>query len=79
MYGMQQVQRQLEWAAGISLIVTLVLVGLFVWAVIWSHLAFQRWEARENAKVKALQRIANGLNKASDGAGADLPEWAATR
>lgn len=76
---MQQLQRQLEFAAGISLLLTVVLIGLCVWAAVWAHLAFNRWEAREEAKVKALQRIANGLNKPSDSAAVDLPEWAATR
>lgn len=77
---MQQLQRQLEIAAGISLIMTVVLIGLCVWAAIWAHLAFNRWEARENAKVKALQRIASGLsNRTRDETASDLPEWAATR
>ena len=76
---MQQLQRQLEFAAGISLLVTVVLIGVSVWAVIWAHLAFNRWEAREEAKLRALQRIANGLNKSGDGDATNLPEWAATR
>ena len=50
-------------ALTINLIAFVGVIGLMIWSVIWSHMAFNRWEARENAKVKALQRIAAHLTK----------------
>jgi len=51
-----------------------------IWAIIWSHLAFRRWEERENAKVKALQQIASRIGpKQQDTRSEPLPEWAATK
>lgn len=47
-----------QFAIAVNLLAFLGVIGLFIWSIIWSHLAFSRWEARENAKVKALQRIA---------------------
>lgn len=39
-------------------LISLITLGIFIWAVIWSHSAFRRYEERDEAKVKALQRIA---------------------
>lgn len=42
----------------VETLISLITLGIFIWAVIWSHSAFRRWEERDEAKVKALQRIA---------------------
>lgn len=67
-------------------LISFLMLCLFVWACVWSHLAFRRWEERENAKVRALQQIAmklgTGALKVDDESQhekSNLPTWAATR
>ena len=52
-----------QFVIAVNIIAFVGIVGLFIWSIVWSHMAFNRWEARENAKVKALQRIAAHLTK----------------
>lgn len=67
-------------------LISFLLLCLLVWSCVWSHLAFRRWEKREDAKVRALQQIAmklgNGASKVdgeSQHEKGNLPTWAATR
>jgi hypothetical protein len=46
-----------------DVLVSLITLGLFIWAMVWSHTAFGRWETREKAKVRALEKIAASLAK----------------
>lgn len=62
MNALQELQRRAEIALAIEAIASLALLALFVWAIVWSIKAFNRWERRDEAKVKALTLIAARLS-----------------
>lgn len=62
MNALAQLQRQAEMAQAVSVVIFIGMLALFVWACLWTHAAFQRYEAREDAKLRALQRIASKLD-----------------
>jgi len=83
MNPLQDLQRQAQLAQGIEALTGIVILALFVWAAIWSIKAFNRWERRDEAKVKALQQIAARLSGSPDSARPErtsaLPDFRATR
>ena len=72
-------QRATDIAITLDLIGGIITIALLLWAAVWTHNAFKRYEAREEAKVRALQQIANGLRQKPLAQTDPLPEWAATR
>ncbi len=83
MNPLQDLQRQAQIAQGIEALFGFVILILFVWAAIWSVKAFNRWERRDEAKLKALQQIAARLSGApetpSNARASGLPDFRATR
>lgn len=65
-------QREAEIAAAINLLAMLGLIGLWIWAVIWCFRAFARWEQREEAKLRALQRIAAKMPELKQSTGDEI-------
>lgn len=57
----KQMQREAQIAAGIETLAGLAILALMIWAAIWTIQVVRRWEQRDEAKLKALQRIAAGL------------------
>lgn len=76
----QQLQRDIEIAYAVERLVAIITLGLLIWAIVATVKAFNRWERRDEAKVKALQQIAAKL-PAPQGAdrNAHIPDFRATR
>lgn len=53
--------------SGFETLVSLITLGLFIWAIVYSHGAMKRYEAREDAKLRALERIARAVSKSEEG------------
>lgn len=75
MYAIDQwIQTQLSFM-GIAL---LVFLGFAIWSMVWSAREYERKQRREDAKLAALQRIANALSQNQNHSALE-PMWSDTR
>lgn len=54
---------------GFDTLVSLISLALVIWAIVYTHGAMKRYEEREDAKLRALERIARAIAKNEEGAG----------
>lgn len=62
---LDKLQREAEIANAINAVASIALLALLIWGVVAAIRMLARWEQREDAKVKALQRIAAKLPEAA--------------
>lgn len=59
----------------IDALVTVALLGLIVWGIVWTIGVVRRWESRQEAQTRALIRIAASFNKPTN----EPTVWADTK
>jgi hypothetical protein len=60
-----QLQRDAQIFIAINLIASIAVLALLIWGIIWSINIVRRWEQRDEAKLRAIQRFVANMETKS--------------